>query len=155
MRNKKAIDQETLNAIIQRVVEVAKPDKIILFGSAARDQMGANSDVDLLVVMPVDGSVVDKRLEIRAALHDVPIPIDVVVTTPEEFAWQKDYVGTSEWRATSEGKVLYACSCGSHPGSPARVDREARPGGPIRITPDPVGVAAISRGLSAAIPLYR
>jgi predicted nucleotidyltransferase len=50
MRETKAIASETLNAIIRRVVEVAKPDKIILFGSAARDQIGANSDVDLLVI---------------------------------------------------------------------------------------------------------
>ena len=36
-----------------------------------------------------------------------PVPVDVVVTTPEEFAWRKDYVGTIEWPATREGKVLY------------------------------------------------
>ncbi|MGC8787169.1 MAG: nucleotidyltransferase domain-containing protein [Anaerolineae bacterium] len=39
-----------LDEIIQRIVAVAAPEKIILFGSAARDEMGPNSDVDLLVV---------------------------------------------------------------------------------------------------------
>lgn len=63
--------------------------------------------VDLLVVMAVDGSVVEKRLEIRQVLHDIPIPMDIVVTTPEDFAWRKDVVGTIEWPATREGTVLY------------------------------------------------
>jgi len=37
------------NKIIRRVVPIARPEKIIFFGSAARGEMGANSDVDLLV----------------------------------------------------------------------------------------------------------
>ena len=35
---------------------------------------------------------------------------DVVVTTPDEFAWRKDVVGTIEWPAEREGKILYAVS---------------------------------------------
>jgi predicted nucleotidyltransferase len=63
---------------------------IILFGSQARGDAGPDSDVDLLVVMPVQGSLVEKRLEVRAALHSIPVPLDVVVTSPEEFAWRKN-----------------------------------------------------------------
>ena len=44
------VPQEVLEKIIQRIVEVAQPEKIILFGSAARGTMGRHSDVDLLVV---------------------------------------------------------------------------------------------------------
>ena len=47
---KKALDEATLQEIIRRIVQVAQPQKIILFGSAARGEMGPNSDVDLLVV---------------------------------------------------------------------------------------------------------
>jgi predicted nucleotidyltransferase len=39
-----------LNEIIRRIVEVAQPEKIILFGSAARGEMSPNSDLDLLVI---------------------------------------------------------------------------------------------------------
>lgn len=49
-RKNSAISQEVLDQIIQRVVAVAQPDTIILFGSAARGEMGPHSDVDLLVV---------------------------------------------------------------------------------------------------------
>jgi len=101
---------EQIGRMVQRIVKKFDPEIIILFGSQARGDAGPDSDVDLLVVMPVKGSVVEKRLEIRQALHDIPIPLDVVVTTPEEFAWRKDIVGTIEWPATREGKVLYARS---------------------------------------------
>lgn len=50
MSFERSVDHASLEKIIQRIVEAAKPDKIILFGSAARGTMGPNSDVDLLVV---------------------------------------------------------------------------------------------------------
>ena len=52
--NKGMLDQQILDDIIRRIVEVAQPEKIILFGSAARGEMNRHSDVDLLVVK--DGS---------------------------------------------------------------------------------------------------
>lgn len=45
-----AVAPDVLDEIIRRIAEVAKPEKIIIFGSAARAAMGPNSDVDLLVV---------------------------------------------------------------------------------------------------------
>jgi len=107
MRNKKAIDQETLNAIIQRVVEVAKPDKIILFGSAARDQMGANSDVDLLVIK--SGNFHRGRLteEIYMNLFGVGQAVDIVVVTPEDVERYRDSLALVIHPALEEGKVVY------------------------------------------------
>lgn len=108
-RTKKLLDVPTLiERMVKRIVKKFHPEQIILFGSQARGDASPDSDIDLLVVMPVEGSVCEKRLDIRQALHDIPIPIDVVVTPPEEFAWRKDIVGTIEWPATREGKVLYA-----------------------------------------------
>ena len=63
---------------------------------------------DLLVVMDFEGSARDQRVEIRLALHDILVPKDVIVTRPKDFAWRKDQVGTIEWPAAREGKVLYA-----------------------------------------------
>ena len=50
MNGRRTVDQKTLDDIIRRIVEVAHPEKILLFGSAARGEMGPNSDVDLLVI---------------------------------------------------------------------------------------------------------
>jgi predicted nucleotidyltransferase len=97
-----------IRRMVRRIVERFKPEKVILFGSHARGDAGPDSDVDLLVVMGVSGSKRDKRLEIRAALREWSIPLDVIVTRPEDFLWRKDVVGTIEWPAAREGKVLYA-----------------------------------------------
>ena len=48
--NDKELNEATLQEIIRRVVEIAQPERIILFGSAVRGEMGPNSDVDLLVI---------------------------------------------------------------------------------------------------------
>jgi predicted nucleotidyltransferase len=103
--------QQLIDRMTKRIVRKFHPDKIILFGSHARGDAGADSDIDLLVVMPVEGSVCEKRLEISLALPDSAFPVDVIVTTSENFAWRKDIVGTIEWPATREGKVLYARTC--------------------------------------------
>ena len=50
MSRKTTVDQRKLSEIIRRIVKVAAPEKIILFGSAARGEIGPNSDVDLLVI---------------------------------------------------------------------------------------------------------
>ncbi len=80
----------------------------VMSRSQARGNAGPDSDIDLLVVMPVEDSVADMGLEITLALPGGPLPVDVIVTTPEDFAWRKDYVGTIEWPVAREGKVLYA-----------------------------------------------
>jgi predicted nucleotidyltransferase len=93
--------------MVRRIVRAFDPERVILFGSHARGQGGPDSDVDLLVVMPVEGSKRQKQLEVRMALGDSWLPVDVIVTRPEDFAWRKDVVGTVECPACREGKVLY------------------------------------------------
>ena len=94
--------------MVSRIVTQFNPEKIILFGSHARGDGTADSDVDLLIVMPVEGSKRAKQLEIRAAVRDVHIPKDIIISRPEEFQWRKEIVGTIEHPATREGRILYA-----------------------------------------------
>lgn len=82
-----------------------------MFGSYARGDAGPDSDVDLLVVMPVaKNSRREKQLELRRALRDFQVSKDIVVTTPEDFAWRKEIPGTIERPASLKGKVVYARS---------------------------------------------
>jgi predicted nucleotidyltransferase len=97
-----------IDAMVRRIARRFRPEKIILFGSHARGTAGPDSDVDLLIVMPVEGSKRDKAVEIGVALHDIRVPKDIIVTTPEEFEWRKEVVGTIERPAAREGKLLYA-----------------------------------------------
>jgi len=114
MRNGNRNVQTQIRRMVKRIVAKFHPERVILFGSHARGDAGPDSDVDLLVVMPVEGSKREKRLEIQAALKERHIPLDVIVTRPEDFLWRKDMVGTIEWPAAREGKVLYA-SAGQKP----------------------------------------
>lgn len=114
-----------IKRMVERIVQHFYPDQIILFGSHGRGDAGPNSDVDLLVVLAVEGSIRDKRLEIRRALHDIPVPLDIVASRPEAFAWRKDVIGTIEWEAMREGKILYANARGRRHRD-SRVARQGR-----------------------------
>ena len=108
MKKMEASVKNQIRRMVDRIVRQFDPERIILFGSHARGDADADSDVDLLVVMPVSGLKRDLALEIRAALRDFHVPKDIIVTAPEDFAWRKDVVGTIEYPAVQEGKVLYA-----------------------------------------------
>jgi predicted nucleotidyltransferase len=99
---------KAIRRMVELIVKRFHPEKVILFGSHARGEAGPDSDVDLLVVMPVSGSKREKAIEIAVALHGIRVPKDIIVTTPEEFEWRKDIPGTIERPAVLEGKVLYA-----------------------------------------------
>jgi len=94
--------------MVRRIVERFHPDRVILFGSHARGTAGPDSDVDLLVVMPVSGSKREKQLEVRLAVHEFKVSKDIIVTTPEDFEWRKEIPGTVERPAAREGRVVYA-----------------------------------------------
>ena len=104
--------QDSVNKHIQRMVELIvaqfQPEKVILFGSHARGDGTADSDVDLLVVMPVAGSKRARQVAIRCALDDIRVPKDIVVVTPEEAERLRDIVGTIVRPALREGRELYA-----------------------------------------------
>lgn len=98
---------DAIAEMVRRIVSQFHPDKIILFGSHARGQAGPDSDVDLLIVMPVEGSKRRKATEIDGALADRTIPLDLIVVTPNEFERARDQIGSVLRPAAIEGRVLY------------------------------------------------
>lgn len=96
-----------LDQMAQRIVRRFDPERIVLFGSFARGMATIDSDVDLLVVLPVEGSTREAACAIDAALSDRTLPLDLIVLTPEQFERQKSRIGTIAWEAIREGKVLY------------------------------------------------
>ena len=94
-------------AMVGRLADRFKPERILLFGSRARGDATEWSDVDLLVVMP-DGT--DRRetaVEMHVVLGDLPAAKDIVVTTPAHIAQRGHVIGTVLRPALREGTVLY------------------------------------------------
>ena len=100
------LDQDTLDSIVGRIVEVAQPERIILFGSAARGEMGRNSDVDLLIVK--DGAdALDLMAQIYRRLHGVGAAVDAIVVSPADVERYKDSHALVIKPALREGRVVY------------------------------------------------
>ncbi len=101
------VDEKLLQEIVKRIVEAAAPEKIILFGSAVRGEMGPDSDLDLLVVKECDHPREMARL-IRRSLADIEISKDILVVRPATLEKHRETIGYIYRPALREGKVIYA-----------------------------------------------
>ena len=100
------IEREIAN-ITQQIIEKYKPERIILFGSAARGEMNLDSDADFLVIKketPLYGS---DRIRELSRLIDRNIPIDLLIYRPEEFDRSLQMGDPFLKTLLKEGKVLY------------------------------------------------
>lgn len=102
-----SIDEALLQEIVRRILTVARPDKIILFGSAATGQMTKDSDIDLLIVEPEPGDRHERSVSIRDAIGYVRRPVDVILIATERFEATKDIIGGIAHPAHKYGRVLY------------------------------------------------
>ena len=98
---------EILEEITNRLVARFDPVRIILFGSQARGDARAHSDVDILVVLPNGADKLRAMADALNTLGGLGISKDVVVATPEDIADHGDLVGSVLRPALREGKVLY------------------------------------------------
>ena len=89
----------------RQVAERFQPDQIILFGSHAYGQPHADSDVDILVVMPTRNQL-DQAAKIHLATLP-PFPVHLLVRTPHNLAWRLAEGDSFLNEVMSKGKVLY------------------------------------------------
>ncbi len=101
------VSEDILQSIVGQIVQMAQPDRVILFGSAARGNMTADSDLDLLVVESQVSNTRQESVRIRAALENVPLPIDVIVMSRQRFEETKNVIGGIAYPAHKYGRVLY------------------------------------------------
>ena len=96
-----------VNDLVRRIVEGVHPLRIILFGSAARGEMGPNSDLDVLVIMP-DGT---HRRKTSQLLHErmwgLGFAKDIIVATAGDVRRHGDDPGLIYSSALREGRELY------------------------------------------------
>ncbi|MEW5866794.1 MAG: nucleotidyltransferase domain-containing protein [Bacillota bacterium] len=103
------IRERDLAEAVERLVSRFHPQRIILFGSQARQAADERSDVDLLVITPVTGSRRALMVAMDRALKGLAFARDIVVLTPEEFERDRQIPGTIARPAWLEGRILYEC----------------------------------------------
>ena len=102
------INRETMQAITRLIVESFDPEKVILFGSHARGEAGAHSDLDLLVVIRTDATQFRRGNPIRRAIAErFVLPVDVIVRSPEHLAEHGRNPKSALYKVLAEGEVLY------------------------------------------------
>jgi predicted nucleotidyltransferase len=151
------VPMRVIRRFARAVAERFDPDRIILFGSYAYGTPDADSDVDLLVVMPAR----DERAQatrIRLAVERC-FPMDLIVRTPENLRWRLE---VGDWflrEIVSKGKVLYEKSS---PGSGCNRPGAGRGTRPPRHPPAPAAPQVVEavfpppvRTFALAIPVRR
>jgi predicted nucleotidyltransferase len=101
-------DEDVLAEIVRRIVRVAAPEQILLFGSAARGEADDNSDLDLLVIK--SGAFHRGLLteEIYMSLIGVGRAVDIIVATPEDIDRYRDSPALVFAPALREGRIIHA-----------------------------------------------
>ena len=97
------IDDQLKAEIVRRILTVARPDRIILFGSAARGEMNRDSDIDLLVLESEPGNTREESHKLRQAIGDLAYPFDVIVIRTERFEATKNLIGGIAYPAHKDG----------------------------------------------------
>lgn len=103
-----AVTDEKVQKVVQKIVEVGRPRKIILFGSYIKGTITANSDLDILVITGKE--VTNPRAEsvrIRRALRGVSMPMDIIVVNEAQWMQLKDCPGMIYRQVLREGRIVY------------------------------------------------
>lgn len=101
-----AISPDAIQAVADRIAQRFNPQKIILFGSHARGDSHACSDVDLLVVLDEWAAQDDPEIAVTLSIPH-PFPMDILVKTSQQLA-ERLRMGDPFWREMLErGRVLY------------------------------------------------
>src|SRR5436853_2904442 len=99
------VPMRAIRRFARQVAERFQPDKIVLFGSYAYGTPHADSDVDILVVMPCRNQI-DQACRIDTAI-DPPFPLDLIVRKPYSMKWRLKEGDSFLTEIMTKGKVLY------------------------------------------------
>jgi predicted nucleotidyltransferase len=101
------VDEALIQEIVRKIVAAFNPRRIILFGSRARGNERADSDIDLFIEMETNLHPIKRRTQIRELFERQWWGMDLIVKTPEEVIRERNSLISLVPDIESEGKVLY------------------------------------------------
>lgn len=102
------LNDQLIEETVQRLVAAAhRPRRAIVFGSYARGSARQDSDLDVLMVEDEIPDLGREMLQLQKAVGSMPVDVDILVYTEEEFDKRKNWCSTPVYWAAREGKVLY------------------------------------------------
>jgi len=103
-----AIDEQKLEQAVQRIVAVAQPVRVILFGSYGRGDADPDSDVDIMVIERQVDDRGEEMVRLRQAVGSIGVGVDVLVYSEAEVEERRDWCTSPIYWALREGRTLYA-----------------------------------------------
>jgi len=94
--------------VVDQVVVLTHPRRVILFGSAANGRVGPESDLDFLVVVPENESVDELTDRLNMQVRNRPMPCDFVVVTQSMLDRNRDNPGLVYGTILAQGREIYA-----------------------------------------------
>jgi len=99
--------EEQINTIVNIIVSGYQPEKIFLFGSLAKGESNASSDIDLLVIKETNEQFYKRPLKIHNLFNPYIYDIDVHIYTPNEFEKYSKIINTIPYLVSKNGRLLY------------------------------------------------
>ncbi len=96
-----------IEKVARRIGEHTQAQAVVLFGSHARGQAGADSDVDLLVIAESDLPRHKRSRQLHLLFKPYPFAMDILVYTPREVETEREFELSFISRVLREGKRLY------------------------------------------------
>ena len=101
------MDVETIKRLTELLIEAAKPNRIIMFGSQARGEAGDDSDLDVMVVEETVSDRAAEMVRLNRLLRYLDVSVDLLVVSADKFNYWCDTPGNVYFEAATEGEVLY------------------------------------------------
>jgi predicted nucleotidyltransferase len=104
------MEESVIEEAVNRILQVSRPVRIILFGSAAAGKMTADSDLDFLVIEDEFINEREESIRLRSSLGDLGLPVDIFAMTRNRFEETKGVIGGLAYPAHKYGRTVYEVS---------------------------------------------
>lgn len=100
---------EKVDLAVKKAIEIAHPSRVFIFGSWARGEATAHSDLDLAVLVPEErrSEIPELRRQINRQLEPIRMSIDLILVSEEYFSRFRSSINSLYYKIANQGKLIY------------------------------------------------